>query len=236
MIYARLSPHCYNGHSDSSVLIFLPLHVTEHPIGTEDNPQMKRVQPPQVPQLRHLPSPPVRIDKSARRKSFSATCQYPSFAKLFSAAELQLATNNFSEENLLGEGPIGSVYRAKLPDGQVRLLFSLLKHSKLGIFVTSFSSIDVLLKQFAAVRNIPMSSLSFHEEEQFTEVLQTASKLRHPNIVTLLGFCIENGQHLLVYEYVGHLSLYNAMHDEVYKPLSWGLRLSIAIGVARALE
>lgn len=100
---------------------FLPSHVTEYPVATEDNPQIKRFQPPPAPQLRHLPSPPVRIDKSARRKSFSATCQYPSFAKLFSAAELQLATNCFSEENLLGEGPLGSVYRAKLPDGQVYL-------------------------------------------------------------------------------------------------------------------
>lgn len=92
------------------------------------------------------------------------------------------------------------------------------------------------LKQLAAVRNIPMSSLSLHEEEKFTELLQTASKLRHPNIVTLLGFCIDNGKHLLVYEYAGNLSLYNAMHDDVYKPLSWGFRLHIAIGVARALE
>ncbi|KAF3509627.1 hypothetical protein F2Q69_00000276 [Brassica cretica] len=81
-----------------------------------------------------------------------------------------------------------------------------------------------------------MSSLSLHEEEKFTELLQTASKLRHPNIVTLLGFCIDNGKHLLVYEYAGHLSLYNAMHDDVYKPLSWGFRLHIAIGVARALD
>ncbi|ESQ40611.1 hypothetical protein EUTSA_v10012782mg [Eutrema salsugineum] len=194
--------------SNNSTAYSLPVSTgREFPVATEDSPQMKRVRPPPVPQLRHIPPPPVRIDKTARRNSFSATCQYPAYAKLFSAAELQLATNNFSEENLLGEGPLGSVYRAKLPDGQ-----------------------------FAAVRNIPMSSLSLHEEEKFTEVLQTASKLRHPNIVTLLGFCIDNGQHLLVYEYVGHLSLYNAMHDEVYKPLSWGLRLRIAIGVARALD
>ncbi|CAH2073798.1 unnamed protein product [Thlaspi arvense] len=194
--------------SNNSTAYSLPVTTgREFPVATEDGPQMKSVRPPPVPQLRHIPPPPVRVDKTARRNSFSATCQYPAYAKLFSAAELQLASNNFSDENLLGEGPLGSVYRAKLPDGQ-----------------------------FAAVRNIPMSSLSLHEEEKFTEVLQTASKLRHPNIVTLLGFCIDNGQHLLVYEYVGHLSLYNAMHDEVYKPLSWGLRLRIAIGVARALD
>ncbi|CAN8298491.1 unnamed protein product [Cochlearia groenlandica] len=194
--------------SNNSTSFSLPVTTgRELPVVTEDNPQIKRVPPPPIPQLRHTPPPPVRIDKTARRNSFSATCQYPAYAKLFSAAELQLATNSFSEENLLGEGPLGSTYRAKLPDGQ-----------------------------FAAVRNIPMSSLSLHEEEKFTEVLQTASKLRHPNIATLIGFCIDNGQHLLVYEYVGHLSLYNAMHDKVYKPLSWGLRLHIAIGVARALD
>ncbi|KAJ4883325.1 Protein STRUBBELIG-RECEPTOR FAMILY 2 [Raphanus sativus] len=190
--------------SNNSIAYTLPVSTgREFSAAPEDSQQMKRVRPPPVPQLRRVPPPP----KTAGRKSFSASCQYPAYAKLFSAAELQLATDGFSEENLLGEGPIGSVYRAKLPDGQ-----------------------------FAAVRNIPMSSLSLHEEEKFTEVLQTASKLRHPNIVTLLGFCIDNGQHLLVYEYVGHLSLYNAMHDKVYKPLSWGLRLRIAIGVARALD
>uniref|UniRef100_A0A0D3B020 Protein kinase domain-containing protein n=1 Tax=Brassica oleracea var. oleracea TaxID=109376 RepID=A0A0D3B020_BRAOL len=176
------------------------------PVSTNRDLTEFSVAPP-VPQLRHIPPPPVRTDKTARRNSFSATCQYPAYAKLFSAAELELATNSFSEENLLEEGPLGSVYRAKLPDGQL-----------------------------AAVKNIPMSSLSLHEEETFTELLQTASKLRHPNIVTLLGFCIDNGKHLLVYEYAGHLSLYNAMHDDVYKPLSWRFRLHIAIGVARALD
>ncbi|CAN8237105.1 unnamed protein product [Cochlearia groenlandica] len=191
--------------SNNSTVYSLP--VSTSLVATEDSLQMKKFPPPHDPQLKHIPPPHVRIDKTANRKSFSAKCQYPAYAKLFSAAELQLATNNFSAENLLGEGPLGSIYRAKFPDGQ-----------------------------FAAVRNIPMCSLSFHEEEKFTEVLQTASKLRHPNIVTLVGFCIDNGQHLLVYEYVGHLSLYNAMHDEVYKPLSWGLRLRIAIGVARALD
>ncbi|XP_010534354.1 PREDICTED: protein STRUBBELIG-RECEPTOR FAMILY 2-like isoform X2 [Tarenaya hassleriana] len=173
----------------------LPVRTTRD-YQVEDSPQIMRV--------RH---PPIRIERTSRRKSFSETCQVPAYGKQFSVAELQLATNNFSEENLLAEGPLGSVYRAKLPDGQ-----------------------------FSAVKNIPMASLSLHEEEQFMEVLQTASKLRHPNIVALLGFCIENGKHLLAYEYVGHLSLYKAMHDEGYKPLSWSLRLQIAIGVARALE
>lgn len=92
------------------------------------------------------------------------------------------------------------------------------------------------LVQILAVKNINMVALSFNEEEQFMDVIWTASRLRHPNIVTLIGYCTEHGQHLLVYEYVRNLSLDDALHCEAYKPLSWCLRLHIALGVARALE
>lgn len=90
--------------------------------------------------------------------------------------------------------------------------------------------------QILAVKTINMVSLSFNEEEQFLEVVWNASRLRHPNIVSLLGYCVTHGQHLLVYEYVRNLTLDDALYSKEYKPLSWGLRLQIALGVAQALE
>lgn len=42
--------------------------------------------------------------------------------KVYALAELQSATNNFSQENLLGEGSLGAVYRAEFPDGQVNMI------------------------------------------------------------------------------------------------------------------
>lgn len=45
---------------------------------------------------------------------------FPSSVKSFTIASLQQYTNSFSQENLIGEGMIGSVYRAELPDGKVR--------------------------------------------------------------------------------------------------------------------
>lgn len=87
-----------------------------------------------------------------------------------------------------------------------------------------------------AVKNINTVVLSLTEEEQFLDVIRNAARLRHPNIVTLLGYCLEHGQHLLVYEYVRNLTLDEALHANAYLPLSWGLRLRIALGVARALE
>lgn len=60
-----------------------------------------------------------RIEKTSTRKSFSKNCKFPVRAKLYTVAELQSATNSFSETNLLGEGSLGSVYKAEFPDGQV---------------------------------------------------------------------------------------------------------------------
>lgn len=81
-----------------------------------------------------------------------------------------------------------------------------------------------------------ISGLSFHEEEKFLDLVWTLSCLKHPNIVPLLGYCVEHGQHFLVYEYVRNISLDEALHSDAYKALSWGLRLQIALGVAQALE
>ncbi|KAL6545084.1 hypothetical protein OROHE_009991 [Orobanche hederae] len=62
--------------------------------------------------------PPFRAKtlKVSRRKSFSKSKTIIG-AKAYTVAELQIATNNFSEENLIGEGSLGSVYRAEFPDG-----------------------------------------------------------------------------------------------------------------------
>lgn len=78
--------------------------------------------------------------------------------------------------------------------------------------------------------------LSLTEEEQFLDVTRTVSRLRHPNIVALLGYCVEHGQHLLIYEYIRNLSLDDALHGVDCTSLSWGIRLRISLGVARALK
>lgn len=86
------------------------------------------------------------------------------------------------------------------------------------------------------MKNVNTVMLSFKEEEQFLDVVWTVSRLKHPNIVPLIGYCVEHGQHLLVYEYVRSLSLDDTLHSREYKSLSWGLRLQIALGIAQALE
>ncbi|PRQ44223.1 putative transferase, protein kinase RLK-Pelle-LRR-V family [Rosa chinensis] len=77
-----------------------------------------------------------------------------------------------------------------------------------------------------------MFGLSFHKEEQFLDVVWTVSRLKIPNIVPLVGYCVEHGQHLLVYDYVKNLSVDEALHSDAHKPLPWGIRLQIVLGIS----
>ncbi|KAK1408468.1 hypothetical protein QVD17_40266 [Tagetes erecta] len=173
--------------------------------GPEESPEISVISSPS--EIRHVPPARTKVVKVNRRRSFAMNSRMRISAKLYTVSELASATNNFNRTNFLGEGSLGSVFRAEFPDGQVY-----------------------------AVKCISTITLSLHEEEQFLEVIWNTSRLRHPNIITLHGYCVEQGQHMLVYEYARNLSLDHALHSEAYMPLSWGLRLKIALGIARALN
>ncbi|KAI0498892.1 hypothetical protein KFK09_019790 [Dendrobium nobile] len=128
---------------------------------------------------------------------------------MYSVADLQVATNSFSVDNLIGEGSLGRVYKAQFTDGKV-----------------------------LAVKKIYSSSLPRQSYEGFIELVSTISQLYHPNISELVGYCCEHGQHLLVYDFYKNGSLQDLLHlvDEDSNPLSWNTRVKIALGSARALD
>ncbi|KAJ0911691.1 putative protein kinase RLK-Pelle-LRR-V family [Helianthus annuus] len=185
----------------------LPLSITRDGSATvrEVSPEVSVISSPS--EIRHVPPVRTKVVRVNRRRSFAKKSKMRIGAKLYAEGELELATNNFNRSNFLGEGSLGSVFRAEFPDGQV-----------------------------FAVKCISTITLSMHEEQQFLEVIWNTSRLRHPNIITLHGYCVEPGKHMLVYEYARNLSLAHALHSEAYMPLSWGLRLKIALGIARALN
>ncbi|KAL6501204.1 hypothetical protein OROHE_025067 [Orobanche hederae] len=129
-------------------------------------------------------------------------------AKTFTFRELATATKNFRQECLLGEGGIGRVFKATLPSSG----------------------------QIVAVRQLDRSKTQGSREFQ-VEVLML-SLLRHPNLVTLIGYCSDGDQRLLVYEYLPLGSLENHLFDmsEDKRPLDWLSRMKIASGVAQGLE
>ncbi|XP_031397717.1 protein STRUBBELIG-RECEPTOR FAMILY 8 isoform X1 [Punica granatum] len=133
----------------------------------------------------------------------------PITATSYTVAALQTATNSFSQESLIGEGSLGRVYKGELPNGKT-----------------------------AAVKKIDNAALSLQEEDNFVEAVSNMSRLRHPNIVSLIGYSAEHGQRLLVYEYIGNGNLHDMLHfvEDSGKMLTWNARVRIALGTARALE
>jgi len=100
-----------------------------------------------------------------------------SFESIFiGLSTLQSATNNFDENNKLGEGGFGVVYKGALPDGQ-----------------------EVAVKR--------LSESTTQGLGQMKNELALIAKLQHKNLVRIVGVCLEEGEHLLVYEYMPNKSL-----------------------------
>lgn len=81
----------------------------------------------EAPAMINLRPPPIDRHKSFDEDDITAKPIVPPKkvniapidAKLFSVADLQIATDSFNVENLIGEGSIGRVFRAQLDDGKV---------------------------------------------------------------------------------------------------------------------
>lgn len=123
---------------------------------------------------------------------------------------LREVTNNFSEKNILGKGGFGTVYKGELDDG-----------TKI------------------AVKRMQSDMGGDKGLNEFKSEIAVLTKVRHRHLVALLGYCLEDNEKLLVYEYMpqGTLSehLFD-LKDNGVKPLEWKRRLSIALDVARGVE
>ncbi|OVA13168.1 Protein kinase domain [Macleaya cordata] len=73
-------------------------------------------------------------------------------------------------------------------------------------------------------------------EKEFQTEVSLLGRLHHRNLVNLVGYCAEKGQHMLVYVYMSNGSLASHLYSEKHEPLSWDLRIYIALDVARGLE
>ncbi|MBA0676118.1 hypothetical protein Goari_017624, partial [Gossypium aridum] len=73
-------------------------------------------------------------------------------------------------------------------------------------------------------------------EKEFQTEVMLLGRLHHRNLVNLVGYCAEKGQHMLVYVYMSKGSLASHLYSENLELLSWNLRVYIALDVARGLE
>ncbi|KAL2493220.1 Protein kinase protein with adenine nucleotide alpha hydrolase-like domain [Abeliophyllum distichum] len=73
-------------------------------------------------------------------------------------------------------------------------------------------------------------------DQEFCSEVEVLSCAQHRNVVMLIGFCIEDGRRLLVYEYICNGSLDTHLYGRHRDPLAWSARQKIALGAARGLR
>ncbi|CAI0424729.1 unnamed protein product [Linum tenue] len=124
----------------------------------------------------------------------------------YTLRELELSTNEFADENVIGEGGYGIVYRGVFED-----------------------------KTTVAVKNLLNNR--GQAEKEFKVEVEAIGRVRHKNLVRLLGYCAEGAHRMLVYEYVDNGNLEQWLHGDVgpCSPLTWEIRMNIITGTAKGL-
>ncbi|XP_010422805.1 PREDICTED: probable serine/threonine-protein kinase At1g01540 isoform X2 [Camelina sativa] len=74
-------------------------------------------------------------------------------------------------------------------------------------------------------------------EKEFRVEVEAIGRVRHKNLVRLLGYCVEGAYRMLVYDYVDNGNLEQWIHGDVgdKSPLTWDIRMNIILGMAKGL-
>jgi serine/threonine protein kinase len=123
----------------------------------------------------------------------------------FSYKNLHKATKGFKHTELLGEGGFGKVYRGILPSSNVQIAVKRVSHN------------------------------SKQGMKEFVAEIVSMGRLRHRNLVQLLGYCRRRGELLLVYDYMPNGSLDKFLYSNENLKLNWFQRFRIIRGVAAGL-
>ncbi|XP_057789037.1 receptor-like cytoplasmic kinase 176 [Salvia miltiorrhiza] len=136
--------------------------------------------------------------------------------KSFGFNDLRICTRNFRPDSVLGEGGFGCVFKGWIDE-------QTFKAAKAGTGTV------------IAVKRLNQEGSQGHKE-WLTEI-NYLGQLHHPNLVKLIGYCLEDEHRLLVYEFMPRGSLENHLfrRTSYFQPLDWTLRMKVALGAARGL-
>ncbi|MFQ6632047.1 hypothetical protein Gotur_009885, partial [Gossypium turneri] len=123
----------------------------------------------------------------------------------FKFKDLYIATKGFKDKELLGAGGFGRVYRGVLPSNKLEVAVKRVSHE------------------------------SRQGMREFVAEIVSIGRLRHRNLVQLLGYCRRKSELLLVYDYMPNGSLDKYLHDQPKVTLNWRQRFRVIKGVASGL-
>ncbi|KAK4488854.1 hypothetical protein RD792_004644 [Penstemon davidsonii] len=126
---------------------------------------------------------------------------------VYTLKEMEEATCSFSDANFIGKGGFGRVYKGTLRSGEI-----------------------------VAIKKMELPKFKEAEgEREFRVEVDILSRLDHPNLVNLIGYCADGKQRFIVYEYMHKGNLQDHLNGVEQVKMDWPLRLKVAIGAARGL-
>ncbi|CAN6675969.1 unnamed protein product [Malus baccata var. baccata] len=134
----------------------------------------------------------------------------------FCYSALKASTRKFSSKNLIGQGGFGDVYKGYV------------SYCNMNAAAKPSEGFPIAVKR--------LRKTALQGDEQWENERKFMSKLSHPNIVKLIGYCREGEHRMLVYEYMKGGSLEAQLMAKNATQLHWRRRTKLALGVAKALH
>ncbi|XP_076942996.1 putative serine/threonine-protein kinase PBL2, partial [Bidens hawaiensis] len=134
----------------------------------------------------------------------------------FTFYELYIATRYFCSDAVLAESGFGYIYKGWL--NEETLLPAEPGESRMAVAIKA------------------LNPIGFQGDKEWLTEVNYLGQLDHPNLVNLVGFCCEDGNRVLVYEFMSQGSLENHLFSRSELPLSWELRMKVAVEAARGLS
>ncbi|KAJ0859256.1 putative protein kinase RLK-Pelle-CrRLK1L-1 family [Helianthus annuus] len=122
--------------------------------------------------------------------------------------DIKEATNDFNDKkNRIGRGGFGNVYKGELS--------------------------HYMGRSMVAIKRLNLDSRNLQGTPEFLKEIMTLTRYKHENLISLLGFCCEGGEMILVYEHASRGSLDRYLNSPL---LTWSERIKICLDAAKGLR